>query len=124
MMDWIHSSMSAAMETSSSRTITSRPKEFYSTYHRAPFRRELRKADYKAAAVTNKALDALVHSNHFQEWWAVTVVANNRVSILPNEVRQERSEGEIERTAYMAPDDYYSGKYLEFRKGVTVGHRC
>lgn len=124
MMDWIHSSMSAAMDTSSSRTITSWPKEFYSTYHRAPFRRELRKADYKAAAVTNKALDALVHSNHFQEWWAVTVVANNRVSILPNEVRQERSEGEIERTAYMAPDDYYSGKYLEFRKGVTVGHRC
>lgn len=86
--------MSTAMETSSSGTITSRPKEFYSTYHKAPFRRALRTTDYKAVAVTNKALDALVHSNRFQEWWAVTVMANNRVSILPNEFRQERREGE------------------------------
>lgn len=95
--------------------------DFYSTFHKTPHRRPLSKDEYKGTDITEKAMDELVKSDKFQEWWAATVVANNRVSIAPNEHRQERSEDEIEHTAYMAQDDYCSGKYAEYRKGYSSG---
>jgi hypothetical protein len=83
-----------------------RVKEFYSTYHKTPDRQPLSSNDYKATDITGEAVGQLVRSRDFQEWWASNVVSNNRVSITPNEHREERPEEEVEATASL-PEDYF-----------------
>ncbi|KAH8956078.1 hypothetical protein BDL97_07G020100 [Sphagnum fallax] len=90
--------------------------ELYSTFHKSPHTKPLSRGEYKALDITETCVDELVKSKKFQEWWVATVVANNRVSIAPNEQREERDVDEITLTADMAPDDYFSGKYAEYKK--------
>ncbi|KAG0581006.1 hypothetical protein KC19_4G217300 [Ceratodon purpureus] len=87
-----------------------RVKEFYSTYHKTPDRQPLSSSDYKATDMTGEAVGDLVRSRDFQEWWANNVVTNNRVSIAPNEHREERPEEEVEATASLPEDDFLLSK--------------
>ena len=69
--------------------------------------------DYKATDMTGEAVGDLVRSRDFQEWWATSVVTLNRVSITPNEHREERPEEEVEATASLPEDDLIVGKNAE-----------
>jgi hypothetical protein len=82
--------------------------EYYSTYHKTPDRLPVSSNDYKATDITGEAVGDLVRSRDFQEWWANNVVSNNRVSIAPNEHREERPEEEVEATASLPEDDLIS----------------
>lgn len=82
--------------------------EYYSTYHKTPDRQPVSSNDYKATDITGEAVGDLVKSRDFQEWWANNVVSNNRVSIAPNEHREERPEEEVEATASLPEDDLIS----------------
>lgn len=84
--------------------------EYYSTYHKTPDRQPLSSNDYKATDMTGEAVGDLVRSRDFQEWWANNVVSNNRVSIAPNEHREERPEEEVEATASLPEDDFILSK--------------
>lgn len=91
-------------------------KEFYSSFHKTPGRKPLSSRDYKSTDVTEKAVGELVRTPEFQEWWVTNVVCNNRVSIAPNEHRQERPEEEIEVTASMPQVEVFGGKYGDYTK--------
>jgi len=84
--------------------------EYYSTYHKTPDRQPLSCNDYKATDMTGEAVGDLVRSQDFQEWWANNVVSNNRISIAPNEHREERPEEEVEATASLPEDDLILSK--------------
>lgn len=82
---------------------------FYSSFHKTPGRKPLSSGDYKATDITSAEMDKLVKTREWQQWWAKDGV--NRVSIAPNEHRQERPEQEIEATASMPQDeDFFLGK--------------
>jgi hypothetical protein len=90
-------------------------KEFFSTFHNSPHIKPLSKEEYKATAITEKAVDDLITSAEFKEW-AHSAAENDRISIVPNEEREEREEDEIEQTADMESFDYFSRKYAANRR--------
>ncbi|CAK9268224.1 unnamed protein product [Sphagnum jensenii] len=90
-------------------------KEFFSTFHNSPHIKPLSKEEYKATAITEKAVDDLITSAEFKEW-AHSAAENDRISIVPNEDREEREEDEIEQTADMESFDYFSRKYAANRR--------
>ncbi|CAM6042847.1 unnamed protein product [Sphagnum compactum] len=90
-------------------------KEFFSTFHNSPHIKPLSKEEYKATAITKKAVDDLITSAEFKEW-AHSAAENDRISIVPNEEREEREEDEIEQTADMESFDYFSRKYAANRR--------
>lgn len=74
--------------------------------------------------MTGEAVGDLVRSRDFQEWWANNVVSNNRVSIAPNEHREERPEEEVEATASLpAEDDFILGKNNDHSRRYPAGKR-
>ncbi|CAK9273477.1 unnamed protein product [Sphagnum jensenii] len=91
---------------------------FYSTFHNSLHMRPLSKEEYKATAITEKAVDDLIESPEFKEW-AHSAAANYRISIAPNEKRDEREEDEIEQTADMESHDYLPGKHSVNRRSLN-----
>ncbi|CAM6048891.1 unnamed protein product [Sphagnum compactum] len=91
---------------------------FYSTFHNSLHMRPLSKEEYKATAITEKAVDDLIESPEFKEW-AHSATANYRISIAPNEKRDEREEDEIEQTADMESHDYLPGKHSVNRRSLN-----
>ncbi|KAH9562835.1 hypothetical protein CY35_05G093300 [Sphagnum magellanicum] len=91
---------------------------FYSTFHNSLHMRPLSKEEYKATAITEKAVDDLIESPEFKEW-AHSAAANYRISIAPNEKREEREEDEIEQTADMESHDYLPGKHSVNRRSLN-----
>ncbi|XP_024386150.1 uncharacterized protein [Physcomitrium patens] len=99
-----------------------RRKEFPSTFHKTPDRTPLSSTEYKATDITEEAVGELVRSKDFQLWWATNVVSNDRVSIAPNEHREERPEHEVEATAYLPQDKILLSRnpdYLRRYQGPT-----
>ncbi|CAK9227519.1 unnamed protein product [Sphagnum troendelagicum] len=91
---------------------------FYSTFHNSLHMRPLSKEEYKATAITEKAVDDLIESPEFKEW-AHSAAANYRISIAPNEKRDEREEDEIEQTADMESHDYLPGNHSVNRRSLN-----
>lgn len=80
--------------------------------------RPLSKEEYKTTAITEKAVDDLIESPEFKEW-AHSAAANYRISIAPNEKRDEREEDEIEQTADLESHDYLPGKHSVNRRSLN-----
>lgn len=102
--------MNAAARADLTSPSPTRVKEFYSTYHKTPDRQPLSSSEYKTTDMTGAAVGELVRSRDFQQWWATNVVSNNRLSITPNEHREERPEAEVEATASLPQDDFLPSK--------------
>lgn len=78
--------------------------DFYSTFHKTPAKKKMSRTEFAAFTqhYTKKAMQDLTASPKFADWFANNA---DRVVIMPTEHREDRSQDEIQTTAYMTQAD-------------------
>ncbi|KAI5082349.1 hypothetical protein GOP47_0002092 [Adiantum capillus-veneris] len=78
--------------------------EYYSTFHKTPTRHGMSQSEWTEVTKrhTKLAIQELAASPKFASWFAVNA---ERVMIIPNEHREDRSPQEVQSTAYMPQAD-------------------